>query len=312
MDHLGHGYIRTMLRKVVAPLTRRWAWADTALRVQERFSEIHGGYLATAITLSAFLSVFPLLLVATSVVGFLAIRDFDVAGSLISALGIPARGDAAKAILEAVATAEDSRRVAGPIGLAGLLWSGLGLVAAIQYAFDNAWQLTGRGLRDKVRGLVWLAGAGLLFAASFALTALLNFFPLLAPLAVVGGVVVGIGLWVWTLRSLTNVAVPWKAHLPGAVLGAVGLEVLKAVGSVYLPRAVGSSSALYGSVGVVFAILAWLFFFGRLAVYAATLNVVRWEEDHGTVTVEIELPRHPDVVPVEATRSGEAKTAVPG
>jgi hypothetical protein len=34
--------------------------------------------------------------------------------------------------------------------------------------------------------------------------------------------------------------------------------------------------------------------------------VIRWEEDHGTVTVEIELPRHPDTVAVEATRSGEA------
>jgi len=74
-----------------------------------------------------------------------------------------------------------------------------------------------------------------------------------------------------------------------------------------VPRAVGSSSALYGSLGVVFAILAWLFFFGRLAVYAAVLNVVRWEEEHGTVTVEIELPNHPELVPVEATRAGEAK-----
>ena len=40
--------------------------------------------------------------------------------------------------------------------------------------------------------------------------------------------------------------------------GAIGLEVLKLVGTVYVPRAVASSSALYGSLGVVFAILAWL------------------------------------------------------
>ena len=60
-------------------------------------------------------------------------------------------------------------------------------------------------------------------------------------------------------------------------------------------------------MGVVFAILAWLFFFGRLTVYVAVVNVVRWEDEHGTVTAEIELPKHPDVVAVEATRSGEAK-----
>jgi uncharacterized BrkB/YihY/UPF0761 family membrane protein len=81
------------------------------------------------------------------------------------------------------------------------------------------------------------------------------------------------------------------------------------IGAVYVPRAVASSSGLYGSIGTVFAILAWLFFFGRLAVYAATVNVVRWEAEHGTVSVEIELPKHPDVVAVEATRSGDALTA---
>ena len=60
----------------------------------------------------------------------------------------------------------------------------------------------------------------------------------------------------------------------------------------------------------MFAILAWLFFFGRLSVYVAVVNVVRWEEEHGTVTAEIELPKHPDVVAVEATRAGEAKDPV--
>jgi uncharacterized BrkB/YihY/UPF0761 family membrane protein len=67
------------------------------------------------------------------------------------------------------------------------------------------------------------------------------------------------------------------------------------------------SSGLYGSIGTVFAVLAWLLLLGRLAVYSVVLNVVRWEEVHGTVTAEIELPRHPDRVAVEATRAGEAR-----
>ena len=105
---------------------------------------------------------------------------------------------------------------------------------------------------------------------------------------------------------LTNLDLPLKALLPGSVFGAIGLEALKWFGGIYVPKAVASSSALYGSLGVVFALLAWLFFFGRLVVYAAVLNVVRWEEDHGTVTVEIELPRVPGEVPVTATRAGDA------
>ena len=44
-----------------------------------------------------------------------------------------------------------------------------------------------------------------------------------------------------------------------------------------------SSSDLYGPVGVVFAVLGWLLVFGRLVVYSAIVEVVLWEERHGTV-----------------------------
>ena len=129
--------------------------------------------------------------------------------------------------------------------------------------------------------------------------------------ALVVALVVDAALWLWTFRVLTNRDVGWRAHLPGAVLGAVGLEVLKVVGGIYVPMAVTSSSVLYGPLGVVFAILAWLLVFGRLVVYTAVFNVVRWENRHGTVTAEIELPRMLDEVPVGTTRAGEAQPQEP-
>lgn len=272
-------------------------------------TEIHGGYLAGAITLAAFLSLFPLMLVAVAVVGFVSAGAADLPGQIIGRLGLT--GEAATAVASAIDKAEESKRAASIVGLIGLMWSGLGLVAALQYAFDNAWQVTGRGFRDKAGGLLWLGGGVVLFVASFGVTTVVNYVAFLAPLTIVIGLALNLGLWLWTFVALTNVSAGWRAHLAGAIVGAVGLEVLKFVGSVYVPRAVASSSGLYGSIGTVFAILAWLFFFGRLAVYATVLNVVRWEEEHGTVTVEIELPNHPDTVAVEATRSGEAKEAAP-
>ncbi len=72
-----------------------------------------------------------------------------------------------------------------------------------------------------------------------------------------------------------------------------------------------SSSALYGSIGIIFAIVAWLLFFGRLIVYTASLNVVLWERGHGTVTVELRGPSLPGAAPSGATRSGEMTTAPP-
>ncbi|MEO7442603.1 MAG: YihY/virulence factor BrkB family protein [Acidimicrobiales bacterium] len=295
-----------MLEKIFGPLAQRWAWVRTALCVQQRFSEVHGGYLASAVTMTAFLALFPLLLAVVGVLGLLSAGAENLPRELISRLGV--RGEAARLLRESIRTAEETGKAASVIGLLGLLWTGLGLVAAFQFAFDAVWQISGRGIRDKLFGLAWLAGAGLIFFASLAVTALVTILPGPAwPLAFVVTFVVGVALWLWTFKALTNRNVGWKSLLPGAVVGALGLEVLKVVGGVYVPRIVTSSSALYGSIGVVFAILAWLLFFGRLVVYAAVVNVIRWEEDHGTVTVEIELPDVPGSVPVMANRAGEAQ-----
>lgn len=294
---------------MLAPLTSRWAWLGTALKVQKRFDEVHGGYLGSAVTLSAFLALFPLVLAVVGIVGLVSSGADDLPGTVITRLGID-DPTTTKLLRDAFAAAEDSGKAASVIGVLGLLWSGLGLVAAFQFVFDAVWQTQGRGLKDKLYGLAWLGGAGCLFALSFALTVFLRQLPGPAwPLAMVANLAAGVALWLWTFHTLTNRDLGWRPLLPGAVLAALGLQLLQLVGGLYVPRLVSSSSALYGSIGVVFAILAWLLFFGRLLVYATTLNVVRWEEEHGTVTAEIELPRVPGDVAVVATRAGGALPA---
>ena len=292
------------IRARAARLPKRWPWLRLLLDIKDRFDEVHGGYLASAITLSAFLSLFPLLLVATAVIGFVSAGSSNVADDVIRELGLT--GEAAQTVRDAVAAAENSRRAASIVGLAGLLWTGLGLVAALQYAFDSVWQVKGRGLKDKLFGVAWLIGAGLLFAGSFAITGVIRLVPMLAPLNIVLGLAVGTLLFLWTQRILCNRDVGWRPLLAGAIVAAVGFEILKAVGSFYVPRLVASSSALYGSIGTVFAILAWLFFFGRLLVLTSIVNVVLWERKHGTTTVEVEVPNMPGEDPSVGTRAGEA------
>ena len=275
--------------------------------IQARFGELNGGYLAGAVTLAAFLSIFPLILVGVAVLGFFSSGDPDVTRQVLDALAVPPDGEAADAVRNAIETAEKSRRTASVVGVAGLLWSGLGLVAALQYAYDSVWQVKGRGIKDKGVGLLWLVGAGILFFGSFALTAAVQFLPaILAPAQLLLAVAISFGMFLWTTKVLPNRDVGWRALVPGAALGALGFEALKLVGGIFVPRAVSSSSALYGSIGVVFALLAWLFFFGRLIVYSSVLNVVMWERSHGTTTVEVQVPSLPGRDPEEATRSGEA------
>lgn len=273
------------------------------LRVQDRFGEIQGTAWANGIALQTFLSLIPLLLVAIAVTGFLAEGDATFTDDVIEAFGIP--NSDSSGLREAIATAQESRRTASIVGVLGLLWTGLGVVAAVQRGIDAAWQTKAEGLKDKLGAALWLVGAVLIFLASFGLTTVLNFLPgFFAPVSILLGLAVNTGLFLWTFSELGRVPVGWRALLPGALLCAVGFEIMKLVGSLYVPRLVANSSALYGSLGAVTAILAWLAFFGRLIVYGAVVNVLRWEAEHGTLKIPIEAPRVEAALALEADRSG--------
>jgi membrane protein len=277
------------------------------LKVQKRYGELQGNNLAAAVAFQSFVSLFPLVLVVVAVVGLFAANDASVGGKIIGNLGLS--GDSARIITDAIDTAAKSPNVAGPIGLAGLLWSGLGLVNALQYAMDQVWQVEARGLRDKLFGLLWLIGAAVLFVGAAAITTVLNWLPgFLTPLGIVVGVLVNLALWLWSFKVLPNRKLPLGALIPGAILGALGMEALKFVGAFYLPRTIASSSALYGSIGVVFAVLAWLLIFSRLILYATVLNVVRWEQRVGTVETVIEVPAGRNIQPHDdVSRSGRVE-----
>jgi len=54
-------------------------------------------------------------------------------------------------------------------------------------------------------------------------------------------------------------AVPLRRLLPGAVVFAVVMALVRPVSTVYLPHALDASAERYGSLGVAFAYLAWLY-----------------------------------------------------
>src|SRR3954453_12618927 len=119
-----------LVKEKLDRLGDRWKWFGTVLRVQKRYGELNGNYLASSVTLSAFLSIFPLLLFAIAVLGFISAGKPDLAASVTKNLGLT--GSAADEIRNAIDTAQNSRQAASVIGVVGLLWSGLGLVAAVQ------------------------------------------------------------------------------------------------------------------------------------------------------------------------------------
>jgi membrane protein len=267
-------------------LRRSYRYARTVL---DRYSALNGRNNAAAVTLYGFLALFALAVLAIAVLGFVSANERDVAERLVNWLGV--EGAAATTVTDAVETAQKSRTVATIVGLAGLVWVGSSFALAVASAYDTAWHVPTHSARSRVVGLLWLIGAFVLLAAGGFVTSLIGDQPaVLALLALAVSLVVDTALWIWTSWILPNRRIPVAAMLRPALVGAAGLEVLKVLGGYVVPQLVASSSALYGAIGVVFALIAWLWVFGRLVVVITVLEVMGWEREHGTVDVTLRVP----------------------
>lgn len=250
--------------------------------VVQRYGALHGRVSAAAITLYGLFALFALCVLAVALVGIVATDNDHVAEDIVSWLGL--HGDAATTVTDAVNTAAHSARVASILGLVGLVWTGSSLAVAVASAYDVAWGVSSRASRARVVGLGWLAASGVLLVIGSLVTAGLSELPVLvAPLVLALSLTVNTVLWLWTSWILPNrPGPPWRTLVPGAIVGAIGLEALKLVGAYVVPRMVAKSSALYGTIGVVFALIAWLWLLGRLVVLVTiveTLDRSRLEPD---------------------------------
>ena len=276
------------------PITRHrvrtaYAWTREFVR---RFGLLNGRANAAAITLYGFLALFAITLLAVAVVGYFAADRKDVAQNIVEFLGVS--GAAAKTVTDAVDRAQQTREIASIVGLIGLLWTGSGFALSIAAAYDVAWSVPHRAARERLVGLGWLAGAGVVVAVSVYVTTWIEKLPVaVVPLVFVAGAAVNTVLWLWTSWALPNRRAPWRALLPAAIAGGVAFELLKIAGGIVVPRLVARSSALYGTIGVVFALLAWLLVLGRLVVMMSVIEVMGWERNHGSEVVELRGPRLP-------------------
>lgn len=121
------------------------------------FRGIEARTLRSALTLSLFLSIFPLILVAVSVMGFVSAGNPDFVTDTINSLNLT--GDAQGIFTNAVNSAQANRGAVGLIGLLTGAWSALGVTTALQVAANVPWQVAGRGIKDKAVGVLFLLGA---------------------------------------------------------------------------------------------------------------------------------------------------------
>jgi len=260
-----------------------------AVRMNERYSEDGGGYLAAAIAFYGFLSLFPLILLALSVIGFLLAARPELQAEMQDAVSaaIPGIRSLVGQNLERIA---EVRAGSGIIGLAGLVWTGSGVVGAGRHAVRRVFREGphARGLAARAWVLGVTVGLGLLALTATALAAMVVSLDAEGPLGVVlrvGGPVVvfglDLGLFLLTYRVLARSGISFRRLLPGALFAAIGWTILKLVGTWYATSTVERSGSLYGPFAATVGVLVILYLAARLFVYGAELNAVLIEEKGG-------------------------------
>ncbi len=287
-----------------------------ALRLAKvRIKELGASRLVEAIVLRVFLSLFPLIVIAIAVLGFVAASrpggSPKLADDLVDQLKLS--GSMADVIRESVDSAEGSRGATSVVGFISVLISATAVVNAIAAACNTAWQVSSRGVKDRLLGVVWLIGLGVLIAATAGVTALITVIPVPGLDALVGflsGSVVGALLFWWTQVIMTNVRIPLRAYVPGAIFAGVGFALFQVFGTLLVGRILASQSGGPASLGAVLAFLTFLTIFAWLFVLSVIINVVLWEADHGTVQLLISAPALPDGRWAQTTRSGQRPSPV--
>ncbi len=246
--------------------------------VVKKFGDDQAGQLAALISYYAFVSLFPLLLVFVTILGFVlegnpSAREDIEQGTLGQ---FPIVGDQLK--LHSLS----GSGVALAVGLVGALLAGMGVTNAAQNAFNRIWDVPFKHrpnfLLTRLRSLGMLVALGLLTIVS---TTVAGFVGSSAPgvLEAVGAVAVAFAfnliLFMAAFRLLTAADVGWRALLPGVVAAAVFWQLLQSLGGFYISHVLRRTEPLYGTFALVLGLLAWLYLGSQLVIFAAEINVVR-------------------------------------
>ncbi|MCW2716772.1 YihY/virulence factor BrkB family protein [Pseudonocardia sp.] len=265
---------------------RRHHCAALPLAVVYKTIEDQGTYLAALIAYYGFISLFPLLLLLVTSLGFAlsgntalqqevlhsALRDFPVIGDQIVENIHSLHGSTTGLV----------------IGIAGSAYGAVQVGIAAQNAMNKIWAVA-RARRPALpglygRSLALIAVLGLGTGVTTALASLsttagdLGTRPVdtaLRAAAVLVSVAVNTGLVLFIYRVLTAEKPDPRQLLPGAVTASVLWQLLQSAGTYLVAHQLRGATATYGLFGIVLGLLTWLYLAALTLVVGAEINVVR-------------------------------------
>src|SRR5215213_11500544 len=159
-------------------LRSRYGWFDHVMRAQERYRDSKGDFYAAGITYFTIFALFPLLMVAFAIAGFVLASQPALLADITDRIKSAVSGDLGQQLVDLMDSAIKSRTSVGIIGLATAAWAGLGWMANLREALSQMWGLMRhepRGfLRTKLSDLVAIVCLFAAIVLTIALTALGN------------------------------------------------------------------------------------------------------------------------------------------
>lgn len=271
--------IQAILRRLDA-YQQGHAWAAFPFAVIKKYGDDQAGNQAALIAYYGFLALFPLLLVAVTVLGIVLAHDAHLKNQVLnSALkNFPVIGTQLQKNAQSL-----NRAGAGlGLGLVGTFYGARGVASAAQNAFNHCWNvpkserpgfpfntLRSFGMIFAVGGGIVLstilssfgsgshAGAGLRVAA-YAVALVINFGAF------------WLGYRVGTAKSIRSMDM-WLA----AAIAAVLWQILQGFGTFLVAHELKNASEVYGTFYFVIGLLWWIYMQAQFTLYALEIDVVR-------------------------------------
>jgi YihY family inner membrane protein len=255
--------------------------------VVKKFSDDNGGIMAAALAHSAFVSVFPLLLVFVTVLGLVAAHDPALRAAVLHGKGAAFAGIShqfpivGSQLTTNVHALQRSSAIGLIVGLLATVWGCTGLAQTGLFTMQQVWNLPGParpGYFPRLgRCLLFLLVLGVGLVVTTGVTSLGVFSHQAAIWTVLLDVVAAIAnglMFLLVFRVLTPKGVPTSNLVWGAVAGGVAWTVMQALGNFLVGRYLHNDKSVYGVFATVLGLVAWMYILVEVTVYAAEINVV--------------------------------------
>jgi uncharacterized BrkB/YihY/UPF0761 family membrane protein len=253
--------------------------------VAELDVHVGGGILAGAVAFRLFLFLVPFVYILFTAVGLASTAANKDPTELAKTLGIT--GVLASAIVNSQDISALSQFILVLGATVALIVTANSLAKTLYVVHWLVWGVP----RMKPTGIRTIGATIGLALALTVLGALTNV--LRTDLGLLGSLLVGLmvmavsfAAWWWISWQLPHASVTATQLIPGAVLVAVGTQVLYLFTTYWIGHLVARKSHTYGAIGIALAVLLWVYVLGRIIVASAGVNAALWRRGRTSVSRE--------------------------